>query len=279
MIDVRALAPGLFEHEPGLWMAAARSPVSYPSAATGEYRQVEDESFWFRHRNRCIVSLVKTLPPRGPVLDVGGGNGVVAAALSRAGLAAIVVEPSVEGARNARRRGLEPVICATTSSAGFPRASVAAIGLFDVLEHIEDDTAFLRQMHALLQPEGRLYLTVPAYEALWSAEDDYAGHHRRYTLRSLRAALRGAGFDIEYATYFFTFLPLAIVPFRTIPSMLGIRRHAAVAREHRAGGAPIAALVERVLSFEARAIERGISLPFGGSCLVAARAMRRTGTE
>lgn len=271
MIDVRALAAGLSEHEPGLWVASGRAGVSYPSAATGECWEVEDESFWFRHRNHCIVALVKTLAPGGAILDVGGGNGVVADALSRAGFPTIVVEPSLEGARNARRRGLEPVICATVDSAGIAGGSVSAIGLFDVLEHIENDVAFLRQMGALLRRDGRLYLTVPAYPLLWSAEDDYAGHHRRYTLGSLRAALRRSGFVVDYATYFFTFLPAAIIPFRTLPSLLGIRRHASVSREHKVGGAAMAALVERTLSFEASAIERGIPLPFGGSCLVAAR--------
>src|SRR5207249_3972828 len=123
---------------------------------------------------------IKRYPPRTPFYDVGGGNGIVALALEKAGIPAIVVEPGVAGVKRARERGIEAKH-ATLDTAGFAPASLGSIGMFDVVEHIKDDVGFLKQARSYLQPGGRLYLTVPAYQALWSGEDVYAEHFRRYT--------------------------------------------------------------------------------------------------
>ena len=272
MTRVPDVAPGLEERAPGLWVSPSAAPVSYPESGSREYREVEDRSFWFRHRNRCLVELFRRHPPAGTVFDIGGGNGVVAAALSAAGFNMVVVEPSMDGALGALERGLRPVICSTAAEARFRPASLPAVSLFDVVEHIADDIGFLRQMHRALRPRGLLYLTVPAYQGLWSAEDEYAGHHRRYTVGTLRGTLAAAGFDVVYATYFFTVLPFAIVPFRTVPSLLGRRRHRPPATEHMPGGPALASLIVRMLSFELAAIRRSVMLPMGGSCLAVARA-------
>ena len=82
----------------------------------------------------------------------------------------------------ARSRGLDPVVCATLEEAGLRPESLDAVGLFDVVEHIRDEVGFLRTVRQTLCHGGRLYLTVPAFRALWSSEDDLVGHHRRYTL-------------------------------------------------------------------------------------------------
>jgi 2-polyprenyl-3-methyl-5-hydroxy-6-metoxy-1,4-benzoquinol methylase len=273
MIRIQDIASNLEESEPGLWLSQSAGLVSYPEDGNRECREVEDLSFWFRHRNRCIIELVRRFDPGGTIFDIGGGNGVVAHALTHAGFEVVVVEPRIEGARGALERGLRPVICATAADAGFRPSSAAAIGLFDVVEHVENDVEFLRDVRALLRPQGRLYITVPAYQLLWSREDDYAGHHRRYSVGTLRQTLRSAGFAVEYSTYIFSVLPFAIVPFRTIPALLGLRRHASLSREHQPGGTKVTSLIERMLAFEGKAIRRGVSLPIGSSCVVVARAL------
>jgi methyltransferase family protein len=121
-------------------------------------------------------------------------------------------------------RGVDPVICARLEDAGLPPASVAAAGMYDVLEHVEDEINALRQVHRLLCPGGRLFLTVPAYRWLFSADDTMAGHFRRYKIRSLGHAAVGGGFRMEYATYMFWPLPPAILLLRTLPSLVGLRQ-------------------------------------------------------
>ena len=112
----------------GIWLTSEPAALSYPEDGNAVCYQLEDTSFWFRHRNQCVTELLRHFPPSGALLDVGAGNGFVAAALRRAGFAVVAMEPGVVGARNARRRGVETVICATLEQADFPQQSIAAFG-------------------------------------------------------------------------------------------------------------------------------------------------------
>jgi 2-polyprenyl-3-methyl-5-hydroxy-6-metoxy-1,4-benzoquinol methylase len=161
MDDIEEIATNLTQNEEGLWVSRDRRVVSYPEGGNESYFAVEERSFWFKHRNNVIASLVRTFSPGGTVFDIGGGNGFVSMALQENGIDAVVVEPGLQGARNALKRGLRTVIHSSLEDAGFRNESIAAFGLFDVLEHIESDLEFLRTLHRCLQPDGLLYLTAP----------------------------------------------------------------------------------------------------------------------
>jgi SAM-dependent methyltransferase len=268
------LAADLTEAEPGLWVTESTAQVSYPEDGHRNAMEFEDSSFWYRHRAAVITSLVQRFPSHGCVFDVGGGNGHVARALRDAGLEAVVVEPGADGARAAFDRGLAPVVNATTESAGFREATLPAIGIFDVLEHIQDDKAFLRHLHGLLVPGGRLYVTVPAYRVLWSVDDERAGHHRRYVASGLGSVAAAAGFEVDFTSYLFAVLPLPILAFRTIPSRLG-RRSAEGSRaaEHGLPGGPLGAAVRWTFDRELRRLRSG-RVPFGASVAMVATRPR-----
>ena len=278
MVDVSAIAPNVSLGADGIWRAVTREEVSYPADGNQACFQVEDSSFWFNHRNACIAAAAKGFPPpnREPIFDIGGGNGFVSLGLAKAGFETVLVEPGETGALNAKRRGVETVICATTSTAGFRASTLGAIGLFDVIEHIEDDLAFLRSMRNLLKPGGRLYATVPAYPLLWSGEDPAAGHFRRYTGKSIGAVVQRAGFTLEYLTHIFRPLPLPILLFRSLPYRLGLGRASDgaqdPARDHSPGDGKAAGLLDWLLRGEVRNIDAKRAMPFGGSCLLVASA-------
>ena len=263
--------------EDGIYYAAASEAISYPEVGNKACFEVEDQSFWFRHRNDCIRELVKKFPPRGkgPIFDVGGGNGFVAKGLMDAGWDVVLVEPGPSGARNAKKRGLEHVICGTTHSAGFKNGSLSAIGVFDVVEHIEDDLGFLRHLWDLLEPGGMLYITVPAYNFLWSHEDVNAGHFQRYTLGAMEKKLVKAGLETVFGTYIFGFLPLPVFLFRSLPYRLGLVGKGSagkeVKRDHSQKQGLLGAMVASSFDLEAKRIQAGKTLAFGGSCLIAAR--------
>lgn len=272
---IEAISGNLEMREPDVWFARSQSDISYPTEANAWCFDVEQHSFWFRHRNEYIGAALKRFPPSGAIFDIGGGNGFVTQAMRTMGFYAILVEPGVDGVRNALRRGIRPVICATLEDADFYPKMIPAVGLFDVVEHIEDDVAFLTTIHRLLRPGGRLYLTTPAYNLLWSDEDEYAGHYRRYTRRRLARALTEAGFQVEYVTHVFALLPAPIFFLRALPCRLGLRRGISIEREHhehRQAGGLAGAVIERIHQAELRAIERAMSIPFGGSCMAVARA-------
>ena len=227
MIDLAGIARNLEQTSEGIWRCKSSSPVSYPQWGNDACFQVEDVSFWFRHRNACILEAMKQYPPSGPVFDVGGGNGFVAKVIQDTGFEVVLLEPGAAGTDNARRRGIQNVVRARLEDAGFVPASITAVGLFDVLEHIAEDRTFLEMVRSYLCLSGRVYLTVPAYQALWSHEDVDAGHFRRYSRQSLRTLLQDAGFEVEFLTGFFQFLPPAILAGRAIPYRLGAARREA----------------------------------------------------
>lgn len=84
--------------------------------------------------------------------------------------------------------------------------------LFDVIEHIEDDTAFLEAAAAHLKPGGCVIVNVPACESFFSAYDRAAGHLRRYDKASLESVFRAAGLEPIAVWYWgFFLLPLMLV--------------------------------------------------------------------
>ena len=111
--------------------------------------------------------------------------------------------------------------------------------------------------------------------ALWSDEDVVAGHVRRYTRASLCQLLRAHGFAIDLATYIFAPLPIPIALLRALPARLGLRRRPeAAASDHRIDAGPLRRVLAAAFAAEAALLQRGISLPFGASVLVAAHKVR-----
>jgi len=178
----------------GFWKAKDEVAISYPKDGNEGCAEIKDRSFWFRHRNQIITNGIKNFPPRGLILNVGGGNGCVAKGLADAGFDCALIEPGEKGASEAIERGVKHVLYATLESMYFGKSSIPAVGLFDVVEHIENDLSFLKKTHSLLIPDGRLYATVPAFNVLWSSEDESAGHFRRYTKNTISSVLKGSRF-------------------------------------------------------------------------------------
>ncbi len=274
MIDIQAASKGLELGEDGIWYSAETENISYPKDSNQACYAVEENSFWFRHRNNCILSSVKTYPPEdnGTIFDIGGGNGFVASGLSSAGFEVALVEPGITGASQAKKRGLKNVICATTNTAKFKPQSLPAVGLFDVIEHIEDDLAFLKSIKGLIKKGGYLYVTVPSYPFLWSDEDIIAGHFRRYTLESISDVLKLAGFQIEFSSYIFRLLPLPTFILRTLPYRLGLSKEEKKGdyfhRDHMVKGGMIGKVLDSLLQPEIVNLNKKKSMLFGGSCLV-----------
>lgn len=279
MFSPSSFSSELYRDNTGIWFSRKSERVAYPDDGNAGCFQVEEHSFWFRHRNTVILSLVGRFPPRGMFFDVGGGNGFVSAALQDAGFEVALIEPGLDGIRNARSRGVRNLVCSAFDSVGFFPASTPAIGLFDVLEHVKDDGGFLQKIFAALSPGGRVYIAVPSWWFLWSAEDTFAGHYRRYSLSSLSRRLCRCGFRILYKSFFFALLPLPILVLRTMPTALGLREaHAGSAiNELAGGGSRETPFLDRYLRLEAGIIAGGGRIPFGASCFVIAEKPVETG--
>ena len=260
-----------------------KNGISYPDEGNDLCFEVEDKSFWFCHRNDCILELLNKFPPGGIFYDIGGGNGCVAKALENHGFQTVLVEPGKAGIANAKKRGLENMICARLEDLDSQFHSLPAVGLFDVLEHIKNPTEFLKTLSPLLIPDGMLYITVPAFKLLWSNDDVSAGHFQRYSLKTSKKILAENGFIIEYATYIFLLLPVLIFLFRALPYRLGLDKKRLrigkekVNRDHvqMQKSGILGKFISRVFQWELKYIRRKKKIPLGSSCLIAARLSRK----
>jgi len=265
--QLAGLTRGFKETQPGFFRAGHTTPGEYPAQHHAVQAGVYERSFWYQHRERCILDLLERYAPAW-LLDVGGSHGMLTEAISRHCPAALL-EPDIAGAKAAWNRGLRPVLLGSLATAPFAPRSVAAIGLFDVLEHVPDEHELLRQVHELLENDGTLFISVPAMGWLWSDFDKRVGHQRRYTRRTLNKALRHAGFEPLTTRYLFSILPIPMLLARrwrrSAPGGADSGRHHADRR--RLPGRMLSA----VLSLERRWLRWGLPVPLGSSCLCVAR--------
>jgi SAM-dependent methyltransferase len=268
-IDLSDFAEGLQLDPDGIWRGRRTESISYPVAGNETCFGVEDSSFWFGHRNDCLLALLRRYPAKAPFFDIGGGNGFVALAIERAGVPVVLVEPGTNGVCRAQMRGLRNVVHATLKEARFRDGSLPAIGFFDVMEHIEDEEGFLREICRCLAPGGLVYLTVPAGPWLWSDDDVRAGHFRRYTGASLQEALERCGFRALLLGKMFFPLPLPLFLCRALPSLFGRRRLRARSYSglHRSR---LRVLMEMAWVWERNRLARGQGVPWGSSVVAVA---------
>jgi SAM-dependent methyltransferase len=171
-------------------------------------RRVEASHWWFVGRRRIIRSFVKRLFPdlqangekQARILDVGCGTGANLEMLAEFGVAE-GVDVSPEALSFCQARGLENVKLGAAEALPYDDNSFELVTGLDVVEHLDDDLAGLKEMRRVLRRGGRAVLFVPAFMFLWGVQDDISNHRRRYTLKELKQVVREAGFEVERATY------------------------------------------------------------------------------
>ncbi len=243
-----------------------------------QFRTLERDHWWFRGRRTVYLGLLRHhLAGRRPhrVLDLGTGVGGFLD-----GLAEIAdhVHPADNDAVSLRRcaeRGFPAVALADGYRLPFRDASFDLVCLFDVLEHLDDDAAALREVHRVLMPDGLLFLSVPAYPWLYANNDRVAHHRRRYTRRMLSKLLADAGLREERNTH----TNVALFPL-IAPTVLALRAAEGVLlrgdrqSDHTNLSWPIPAPVHSLLhtAFAAELpLSRRANLPFGHSIVAIAR--------
>ena len=241
----------------------------------------EDRHFWFRARNRVLEMLVRSeianLPPGYRVLEVGCGTGYVLRMLNRLCTDGVVLgmDLFIEGLRISQRRSAAKLVQGRIEQPPF-RQRFDLIGLFDTLEHVADDAAALRHLRSMLGARGKLLITVPAYQALWSDFDVESHHCRRYEPALLDRRLTDAGFTVEYLTPFMaTLYPLARAG-RLISDTLRKRRRAnsdgqSAVRDQLKVRPGVNEALAFLLMQEARLVGKRRRLPVGTSLLALAR--------
>jgi SAM-dependent methyltransferase len=258
---------------------AASLSGGYDPSFFDELAAIEDRHFWFRARNRLISEFSRTissqLKPGYLVLEVGCGTGNVLRALKKACQNGKVVglDLWLDGLRHAQTRSSAFLVQGDVRNCPFGK-SFDLIGMFDVLEHVPEDLETLSALRSLLGPGGKLLLTVPAHQYLWSYFDEAALHCRRYSCDEIRRKLTAAGFEVEFLSqYMASIWPLVWV-FRRMNGR-SQPSHPSSARTRAAKEFRVIPVVNNILLFllnlEVRWLASGYRLPIGSSLIVIAR--------
>ena len=232
---------------------------------------VEQSHWWYIGRRRILARFVeqicrKVTDRRPRILDVGCGTGANLLMLSKYGDAE-GVDVSEDALSFCRARGLDKVKLGAGEELPYEDGTFDLVTAFDVVEHMDDDLAGLKEMRRVLRPGGRALLFVPTFMFLWGLQDDVSHHRRRYRLPELRRVLEQAGFEVERSTYANITFFAPILLMRKLMRLTGIK----ATSENKINVPALNGVLGRLLGAESTVL-RYINLPFGVSGLCVARA-------
>jgi SAM-dependent methyltransferase len=258
----------LFELQDGLQVrrtGVTHRPADYAEQHFPVLQRMQQEHFWYRGRHRFLLAALQrqlTTAGRSPdqlcALDLGAGCG---------GWGRYLSSHLRPGFRELALADSSPCALAVAAAVAGPdctryQVDLRDLGwqnrwdiifLLDVLEHVGDQQAVLRQIHDSLASGGLLLMTVPALHFFWSINDELAGHHRRYAKKDLQELAAGAGLRLCEARYFMFFLSpllLAARAGRRAEGMSPAERERRTAVTHRIPPAPLNGLLSAVFAAE-----------------------------
>lgn len=243
--------------------------------ALGEDLSPDQRHPWEQARSQELVRVLKSLSKDlGSVLDVGCGDAYVLSQVLAAlpGTQCI----GVDSAYPEPTRTCEGIQLYSHLNQVEVEQPVGVVLLMDVLEHIEDPVAFLRDLRRqpYLSPETRIYATVPAWSWLYSQHDHWLGHFRRYSRLSLVDHLSQGGVHVLQSGYLFhCLLPVRVA--EVILEKTGLVKQTSTGLVRWKGGRWLSRLLAAMLRWDAalgRLVHRwlGWHLP-GLSCFALGR--------
>lgn len=243
----------------------------WPHMEAREYHTlaaVEDSMWYFRALHGHIWRELDAHLPAGPgrILDAGCGTGGLIRRLAprRPEWRWTGVDESPVACQLARERGATEVHQASVTALPFRDGEFAAVVSADVLYHLDDDEAALREMARVLRPGGVLVINVPAHRWLWSYHDVAVAGRRRYTRGELTGKLARAGLRSQRVTHWnFVLLPLVALRRKLLPAP---RERSDV----RLGAPWTEKTLSGVMAVESAWLRTGANLPAGSSILAVA---------
>ncbi len=174
----------------------------------------------------------------------------------------------------AQSRGYQVQVGDPTRGLTFPDNSFDLVTALDVIEHMDDDRALLREAYRVLRPQGLVVITTPAFQWLWSHNDVLNGHRRRYTPGGLRQEAEQAGFRVRRLTFSFFFVFPLSAPLLLLRNLRGskpnLSSHHFEQDAYQVEMEPVAPWLNRILRGVGRleaAMVKHVNLPIGTSLM------------
>ena len=176
--------------------------------------ELDELHWWYRARRAVLAELIRrttNLPKKARILEVGCGTGHNIQMLERFGtVGGIEIDPEARAFAE-KRLGRKVSSAPLPQLTGIKRGHYDLVAALDVVEHIDDDKAAIAALASCLKPGGKLLVTVPAHQWMWSAHDELNHHKRRYSKKQLRQLIEGSPLKLDAIGYFNSLLfPLAV---------------------------------------------------------------------
>ncbi len=233
--------------------------------------RVEDTHWWFVGRRAILETFLKQIVqnlkskiqnPR--ILDVGCGTGANLEMLAQFGTAE-GVDVSDDALEFCRKKGLT-VQKGLAETLPYDDETFDVTTALDVVEHLDDDIAGLKEIYRVTKSGGYSLIFVPAFMWLWGVQDDISHHRIRYTRTEIVERLEKAGFVVERATYAnFTFFA-PVLAGRAFMRATGIKPES----ENNINISALNGVFGKIFSAE-RFWLKNLNFPFGVSIVVLAR--------
>jgi SAM-dependent methyltransferase len=233
------------------------------------YDVINLDGWWWEVGRRALARrLIEHYAPVGSngvrprILEIGCGSGALLQDLQEKNTV-YGMDVADEALKICRERGLDCVSLADVTALPYADESFDTVVAIDVLEHIDDESAALREVNRVLKPGATLIVTVPAFQMLWSRRDVDHHHKRRYSVKEIRRRIREGGFRVLKATYINlpVFFPLF---FMLKTGHLSANDTTSVSRDFGIVPKPVNSALSRLMEAEAQ-ITPHVNLPFGSS--------------
>ncbi|MBC7898949.1 MAG: class I SAM-dependent methyltransferase [Saprospiraceae bacterium] len=234
---------------------------------------VEGSHWWFVGRRailesflRQIVQNTKYKVESPKILDVGCGTGANLEMLAQFGESK-GVDVSDDALEFCRQKGLK-VQKGLAETLPYEDESFDITTALDVIEHLDDDVAGLKEMHRVTKTGGHSLIFVPAFMWLWGVQDDISHHRIRYTRKQIVERLGKAGFTVQRATYANWTFFAPILAGRTLMKLTGIKPES----ENNIGISALNGIFGRLFGAE-RLWLKNFNFPFGVSIVIVAKKL------
>jgi SAM-dependent methyltransferase len=237
--------------------------------------KVEEWHWWYAVRREILDQIVGGLgldPSRARLLDIGCGTGGMSFVLSRYGQAIALDRSPSSFSEGHDRPYTHRIVAAADRPLPFADATFDVICALDILEHLADDDAAVRELTRVLKPGGTLIAFVPAFEILWGENDEYSHHLRRYRKGDLARCLSQAGLAVEEQGYFNMVLFFPTLAVRLVQRLT--KRNIGHAIEYRDQPTALNGVLRKIFALELPLLSRRRGgMPLGTSAFCVARRL------
>ena len=229
----------------------------------------EKSHWWFAGRRKLLAFFLSSLNIQkdSPIIDIGCGVGSNLRLLKSMDFNAIGIDVEIYSLSLAQKRFSELIfINGDLLRLPIKSNAIGVVIATDILEHLNEDTMGMREIHRILVQGGKAIITIPAFKSLWGIQDIVGMHKRRYSKKEFKRKMEQEGFTISKSIYFNFILFFPILLTRRLIRLFGLK----IESENKINFPLINFFLKTIFSLEVYFL-RYISFPFGVSIFCIAR--------